>query len=151
MNHDQNPHKLILLRGNSGSGKTTLAHMLQHKLDRGTLVISQDVIRRDMLWVHDKPGHPAIPLLINLVQYGRKNGRYVILEGILFSETYEALFRCIQSEYAAEDIQPITTTSPLRKRCAAMRQSPTGLILVRRPCGIGGRRRTILGIFRRKF
>ena len=104
MNHDQNRHKLILLRGNSGSGKTTLAHMLQHKLGRGTLVISQDVIRRDMLWVHDKPGHPAIPLLINLVQYGRRNCRYVILEGILFSETYEALFRCIQSEYAAEDI-----------------------------------------------
>lgn len=104
MNHDQNPHKLILLRGNSGSGKSTLAHILQHKLGRGTLVISQDVIRRDMLWVHDKPGHPAIPLLINLVQYGRRNCRYVILEGILFSETYEALFRCIQSEYAAEDI-----------------------------------------------
>ena len=78
--------------------------MLQHKLGRGTLVISQDVIRRDMLWVHDKPGHPAIPLLINLVQYGRRNCHYVILEGILFSETYEALFRCIQSEYAAEDI-----------------------------------------------
>lgn len=53
MNHDQNRHKLILLRGNSGSGKTTLAHMLQHKLDRGTLVISQDVIRRDMLWAKD--------------------------------------------------------------------------------------------------
>lgn len=42
---ETNKCKLILLRGNSGSGKTTLAHMLQHKLDRGTLVISQDVIR----------------------------------------------------------------------------------------------------------
>ena len=104
MNHDQNPHKLILLRGNSGSGKSTLAHILQHKLGRGTLVISQDVIRRDMLWVHDKPGHPAIPLLINLVQYGRRNCRYVILEGILFSETYEAMFRCFKSEYASEYI-----------------------------------------------
>ena len=101
---ETNKCKLILLRGNSGSGKTTLAHMLQRKLGRGTLVISQDVIRRDMLWVHDKPGHPAIPLLINLVQYGRKNCRYVILEGILFSETYEELFRCIQAEYSAEDI-----------------------------------------------
>ena len=52
VNHDQNPHKLILLRGNSGSGKSTLAHILQHKLGRGTLVISQDVIRRDMLWAN---------------------------------------------------------------------------------------------------
>lgn len=73
MNHDQNPHKLILLRGNSGSGKTTLAHMLQHKLGRGTLVISQDVIRRDMLWAKDTKDGPAVSLLINLVQYGRQH------------------------------------------------------------------------------
>ena len=41
-----------MLRGNSGSGKSALAHILQHKLGRGTLVISQDVIRRDMLWAN---------------------------------------------------------------------------------------------------
>lgn len=63
---EANTKKLIMLRGNSGSGKTTLAHMLQHELGRGTLVISQDVVRREMLWVHDKPGHPAIPLLISV-------------------------------------------------------------------------------------
>lgn len=101
---ETNKCKLILLRGNSGSGKTTLAHMLQHKLGRGTLVISQDVIRRDMLWARDTKDGPAAPLMINLVQYGRRHCDYVILEGILFSETYEALFRCIQAEYAAEDI-----------------------------------------------
>lgn len=104
MNNDQNRHKLILLRGNSGSGKTTLAHMLQRKLGRGTLVISQDVVRREMLWAKDTKDGPTVPLLMNLVQYGRRHCEYVILEGILFSETYEALFRCIQSEYAAEDI-----------------------------------------------
>ena len=104
MNNDQNRHKLILLRGKSGSGKTTLAQMLQRKLGRGTRVISQDVVRREMLWVHDKPGHPAIPLLINLVQYGKQHCNYVILEGILYSETYEPLFRCILEEYPSEDI-----------------------------------------------
>lgn len=101
---ETNKCKLILLRGNSGSGKTTLAHMLQRKLGRGTLVISQDVIRRDMLWARDTKDGPAVPLLINLVQYGRQHCEYVILEGILFSEIYEVLFRCIQSEYSAEDI-----------------------------------------------
>ena len=101
---ETNKCKLIMLRGNSGSGKTTLAHMLQRKLGRGTLVISQDVIRRDMLWAKDTKDGPAVPLLMNLVQYGRQHCAYVILEGILFSETYEALFHCIQSEYAAEDI-----------------------------------------------
>ena len=43
--------KLIILRGNSGSGKTTVARALQRKFGRNTMVISQDIIRRDMLWV----------------------------------------------------------------------------------------------------
>ncbi len=41
--------KLIILRGNSGSGKTTIAKELQWKFGRNTMLISQDVIRRDML------------------------------------------------------------------------------------------------------
>lgn len=97
-------HKIILLRGNSGSGKTTLAHKLQHALGRGTLVISQDVIRRDMLWARDTGDGPALPLLMYLVRYGRQHCEYVILEGILFSETYEPLFHCVQSEYTPENI-----------------------------------------------
>ena len=40
--------KLVMLRGNSGSGKTTVARFLQHLIGRGTLVVSQDVVRRDM-------------------------------------------------------------------------------------------------------
>ena len=43
--------KLIMLRGNSGSGKTTIAKELQKHFGRNTMLISQDVIRRDMLWV----------------------------------------------------------------------------------------------------
>lgn len=64
----------------------------------------RDPIRRDMLWAKDTKDGPAVPLLINLVQYGRQHCEYVILEGILFPETYEELFRCIQAEYSAEDI-----------------------------------------------
>lgn len=41
--------QLIIIRGNSGSGKTTLAHRLQRALGRNTMVISQDVVRREML------------------------------------------------------------------------------------------------------
>lgn len=48
--------KLILIRGNSGSGKSTLAKALQHELDSGTLLIPQDVVRREMLWVGDQKG-----------------------------------------------------------------------------------------------
>lgn len=41
--------KLIILRGNSGSGKTTVAKELQKRFGRNTMLISQDVVRRDML------------------------------------------------------------------------------------------------------
>ena len=41
--------KLIILRGNSGSGKTTGAKELQKRFGRNTMLISQDVVRRDML------------------------------------------------------------------------------------------------------
>lgn len=38
--------KLIVLRGNSGSGKTSVAKELQKKFGHGTMLISQDVVRR---------------------------------------------------------------------------------------------------------
>ena len=40
---------LIILRGNSASGKTTIAKQLQEHFGQGTLLVSQDVVRRDML------------------------------------------------------------------------------------------------------
>lgn len=46
-------NKLIILRGNSGSGKTTIAKELQQVFGNNTMLISQDVIRRDMLKVKD--------------------------------------------------------------------------------------------------
>lgn len=45
--------KLITLRGNSGSGKTTIAKALQEKFGKNTMLLSQDVIRRDILKTND--------------------------------------------------------------------------------------------------
>lgn len=84
--------KLIILRGNSGSGKTSLSKMLQKSLGRGTLVVSQDAVRREMLWVRDGPDTSAVPLLISLLEYGRRNCQAVILEGILNSKWYTPVF-----------------------------------------------------------
>lgn len=64
--------KLIVLRGNSGSGKTTIAKELQKSLGRNTMLISQDVIRRDMLRVKDGENTEALPLMKELLTYGRK-------------------------------------------------------------------------------
>ena len=48
---------LVIIRGNSGSGKTTLAQALQRRVGHHTLLVSQDVVRRDMLMSHDYPGN----------------------------------------------------------------------------------------------
>lgn len=96
-----NNAKIIILRGNSGSGKTTIAHRLQKQLGRGTLLISQDVIRREMLWANDGADTKALPLLIDLVKYGSQHCEFIILEGILNAKWYKELFEVILSEYGA--------------------------------------------------
>ena len=55
--------KLIILRGNSGSGKTTVAKELQKKFGYNTMLISQDEIRRNILWVKDGIDTKALILL----------------------------------------------------------------------------------------
>ncbi|NLP33705.1 MAG: kinase [Clostridiales bacterium] len=91
--------KIIILRGNSGSGKTTISKKLQKKLGHGTFLISQDVVRREMLYVKDGVDTKAIDLLIQLTMYGRENCTYVILEGILNSSWYHKLFKTIKQEF----------------------------------------------------
>lgn len=91
--------KLIIIRGNSGSGKTSLAKALQKKFGRNTMLISQDMVRIQMLNAKDVQ---AIPLLIKLLQYGRQNSEITILEGILVSEYYEPLFQTALEEYGSD-------------------------------------------------
>lgn len=93
--------KIIIIRGNSGSGKTTLAKMLQKRFGRNTLIVSHDMIRREMLYVKDGIGTPALPLMINLVEYGRNHCETVILEGILDAEVYQELFETAKREFGS--------------------------------------------------
>lgn len=91
--------KLIIIRGNSGSGKTSLAKALQRKFGRNTMVISQDSIRREMLWVKDRVGNEAVDLMINLLHYVLSHCEVVVLEGILYSDIYKPLFEAAVAEY----------------------------------------------------
>ena len=91
--------KLIILRGNSGSGKTTTGKALQRKFGRGTMLISQDVVRREMLFVKDGPNPEASQLLLELALYGKSNCNIVILEGILNSKWYKNLFKNLLDEF----------------------------------------------------
>jgi len=91
--------KLIILRGNSGSGKTTTAKALQKKFGHSTMLISQDLVRREMLFVKDGPDTEVIKLLNELVLYGKKHCNIVILEGILNSRWYRKLFENLHNEF----------------------------------------------------
>lgn len=91
--------KLIILRGNSGSGKTTTGKALQRKFGRGTMLISQDVVRREMLFVKDGSDPEASQLLLELALYGKSHCNIVILEGILNSKWYEKLFKRLLNEF----------------------------------------------------
>ena len=95
--------KLIILRGNSGSGKTTLARALQEKFGPYTMLISQDMVRIQILHGRGKESvQRALPLLTDLLKYGRKHSEITILEGILEAADHLPLFEAAIREYGAE-------------------------------------------------
>lgn len=91
--------KLIIFRGNSGSGKSTVGKALQRKFGRGTMLISQDVVRRDMLYEKDGPNTETSKLINELALHGKNNCNIVILEGILNSKWYKNLFENLRDEF----------------------------------------------------
>ncbi len=95
-------HKLIMLRGNSGSGKTTVAKELQELFGRGTMLISQDVIRREVLKERDGTEPPALPLIKQMLIYGSENCGLVILEGIFIADWYRELFEAAIELYGSD-------------------------------------------------
>ena len=95
--------KLVILRGNSGSGKTTVAKELQSMLGNNTMLISQDMVRREILKVSDGKDTKALPLLKQLLRYGYDHSEVVILEGIMVADWYRPLFELAVSLYG-EDV-----------------------------------------------
>jgi adenylate kinase family enzyme len=96
--------KLIIIRGNSGSGKTTVAKELRSRIGDGlsdnTLLVQQDVLRRDMLRERDMLEKRSVIELIELVvEFGRRQGRTVILEGILATKKYGPMLHQLASQF----------------------------------------------------
>ena len=77
--------KLIILRGILEVEK----QQLQKNFGRNAMLISQDVIRRDILRVKDGEYTEAIPLMKELLAYGIKHSDVVILEGIMYADWYK--------------------------------------------------------------
>ena len=97
-------HLLIILRGNSGCGKTSTARLLQCQLGYGTMLVSQDVVRREILRVKDIENNPAIQLIYDLCMYGNNVGYTVILEGILSNKKYGAMLRRLLDDFQGEKL-----------------------------------------------
>jgi predicted kinase len=88
---------LVVVRGNSGSGKSTIARMLR---DRHELaVVSQDVVRREVLGVADGRGNPAVELTDLIVRFTLDRGMHVVLEGILRSDIYGSMLQSLAAEH----------------------------------------------------
>lgn len=95
--------KLIILRGNSGSGKTTLAKILQERLGPNTMRLSHDMVRMEILHVWSREGREkSLPLMIELMRYGRRHSEFTVMEGILPTEAYMPLFEAAVEEYGEE-------------------------------------------------
>ena len=97
-------HPLIILRGNSGCGKTSTARLLQRRLGYGTMLVSQDVVRREMLRVKDSESNPAIQLMYDLCMYGNNVGYTVILEGILSNKRYGTMLHQLLNDFQGEKL-----------------------------------------------
>lgn len=95
--------KLIILRGNSGSGKTSVAKGLQKKFGSNTMLLSHDMVRMQILHVWGQEGiEKSLPLMIELLRYGRRHSEAAILEGILPSKEYGPLFQAALEEYGPD-------------------------------------------------
>ena len=92
--------RLIIIRGNSASGKTSAAHEIRKRFGHGIAIVSQDVIRRDILKQADDPGNPAIGLMDLTVRYALDHGYHVILEGILFSQSHGEMLTNLVRDHA---------------------------------------------------
>jgi predicted kinase len=91
---------LIVLRGNSASGKTSLARTIRHRVGRGVAIVSQDMIRRDILWEHETPTGANIGLIDVTVRYALDHGYHVIVEGILKSHAYGDMLTGLVADHA---------------------------------------------------
>ncbi len=92
--------ELIIIRGNSGSGKSTVAKQLQREMGKGTMLIQQDVVRREILWVRETAEHnPSPDLMEQMVRFGQQIHYNVILEGILTTKKHGDWLTSVASDW----------------------------------------------------
>ncbi|MFF4498251.1 kinase [Streptomyces sp. NPDC001546] len=91
--------QLIVLRGNSGSGKTSVATELRRRLGRGTAIVGQDNVRRNILKELDTAGAANIGLIDTIARYSLAHGFHTIVEGILTASRYGDMIRRLHQDH----------------------------------------------------
>lgn len=92
--------RLIIIRGNSASGKTRVAHAIRERYGHGLAIVSQDVLRRDILRVKDEPVNPAIGLIDLTARYALDHGYHVVVEGIMSNKSYGEMLTDLVADHA---------------------------------------------------
>jgi hypothetical protein len=93
---------LIIIRGNSASGKTSAAQEIRRLYGRGIAIVSQDVLRRDILYVKDEPVNPAIGLIDLTARYALNHGYHAIVEGIMSNASYGGMLSRLVQDHVGE-------------------------------------------------
>ena len=96
--------KLVIIRGNSGSGKSSLARKLQTHYGRGTLLIAQDTVRRDMLKEKVKPGNLSIDLTETLAHFGYEHDLLVLVEGFYETDIYGQMLERLRNLFGSQTL-----------------------------------------------
>lgn len=91
--------QILLIRGNSASGKTSLATLLQQTLGPDTILLSQDHLRRTILYTKDGQETKTIPLLLSILETAQTLSDVIILEGIFRSDWYQPVWSYLEEHF----------------------------------------------------
>ncbi|MFG3384203.1 M15 family metallopeptidase [Streptomyces sp. NPDC047999] len=91
--------RLVVIRGNSASGKSCVAQGLREHHGRGVAIVSQDVIRRNVLREHDTARGANIALLGDIARHALDAGFHVVLEGILYADRYNHMITSLVRDH----------------------------------------------------
>ena len=73
--------------------------MLREAIGRGLAWVSQDLIRRTILQEKDQPGGVNIGLIDHVVRYCLDQGYHVVLDGILYADTYGQMLAGLRQDH----------------------------------------------------
>jgi predicted kinase len=91
---------LVVLRGESGSGKSSVAAGLRAARPDGTMaVVSQDVLRREVLGGGATSHDPSVGLIDLTVRHALDHGFDVVLEGILGATRHGEMLRRLRDDH----------------------------------------------------